>query len=124
MMGWIIYFRSPKIEVIVPEGYRGEIFITFGKKSNSIFLNEYRYKIEKNGLFMSEFDVPNGRIMGGSFCFTYPENKNCLPVVYGRRSDLLKKETGKTTLEHINFFLIEKAKNNLLNSKDTISGIA
>ncbi|MEM8528492.1 MAG: helix-turn-helix transcriptional regulator [Bacteroidota bacterium] len=39
-------------------------------------------------------------------------------------SDLLKKETGKTALEHIHFFLIEKAKNSLLNSSDTISGIA
>ncbi|MEO0899250.1 MAG: helix-turn-helix transcriptional regulator [Bacteroidota bacterium] len=39
-------------------------------------------------------------------------------------SDLLKKETGKTALEHIHFFLIERAKNSLLNSKDTISGIA
>jgi len=39
-------------------------------------------------------------------------------------SDLLKKETGKTTLEHIHFFLIERAKNNLLNSTDSISGIA
>lgn len=39
-------------------------------------------------------------------------------------SDLLKKETGKTTLEHIHLFLIEKAKNSLLNSSDTISGIA
>lgn len=39
-------------------------------------------------------------------------------------SDLLKKETGKTTLEHIHLFLIEKAKNSLLNSNDSISGIA
>lgn len=39
-------------------------------------------------------------------------------------SDLLKRETGKTTLEHIHYFLIEKAKNSLLNSSDTISGIA
>ena len=39
-------------------------------------------------------------------------------------SDLLKKETGKTTLEHIHIFLIEKAKNSLLRSSDTISGIA
>lgn len=39
-------------------------------------------------------------------------------------SDLLKKETGKTALEHIHFFLIERAKNNLLNSSDTISRIA
>jgi len=39
-------------------------------------------------------------------------------------SDLLKRETGKTTLEHIHFFLIERAKSSLLNSSDTISGIA
>ncbi len=39
-------------------------------------------------------------------------------------SDLLKKETGKTTKDHINDFLIEKAKTLLLNSSDSISGIA
>lgn len=39
-------------------------------------------------------------------------------------SDLLKKETGKTALEHIHFFLINRAKNSLLNSTDSISGIA
>ncbi|WP_340200885.1 helix-turn-helix domain-containing protein [Ascidiimonas sp. W6] len=38
-------------------------------------------------------------------------------------SDLLKKETGKTTQEHIHLFVIEKAKNKLLNSKDSISEI-
>jgi len=38
-------------------------------------------------------------------------------------TDLLKKETGKTTLEHIHLFLIEKAKNSLLNSSNTISEI-
>lgn len=39
-------------------------------------------------------------------------------------SDLLKKETGKTTLEHIHLFLIDKAKSNLLNSSESISEIA
>ena len=39
-------------------------------------------------------------------------------------SDLLKKETGKTALEHIHFFLIEKAKNSLLNSSEPISRVA
>ncbi|MEM6343213.1 MAG: helix-turn-helix transcriptional regulator [Bacteroidota bacterium] len=39
-------------------------------------------------------------------------------------SDLLKKETGKTALEHIHFFLIERAKNSLLNSTDSIGEIA
>lgn len=39
-------------------------------------------------------------------------------------TDLLRRETGKTTLEHIHYFLIERAKNRLLSSSDTISGIA
>lgn len=39
-------------------------------------------------------------------------------------SDLLKKETGKTAQEHIHLFLIEKAKNSLLNSTHPISEIA
>ena len=39
-------------------------------------------------------------------------------------TDLLKKETGKTTLEHIHLFIIDKPKNNLLNSSESISEIA
>lgn len=39
-------------------------------------------------------------------------------------SDLLKKETGKNTQEHIHYYVIERAKNRLLNSVDSISQIA
>ncbi len=39
-------------------------------------------------------------------------------------SDLLKKETGKNAKEHINDFVIEKAKTWLLSSNDSISQIA
>ncbi|NRB51358.1 MAG: AraC family transcriptional regulator [Saprospiraceae bacterium] len=39
-------------------------------------------------------------------------------------SDLLRKETGKSAQEHIHLFIIEKAKNTLLNSKRSISEIA
>jgi len=38
-------------------------------------------------------------------------------------SDLLKKETGKTAQEHIHLFVINKAKNKLLNSSESISQI-
>ena len=38
-------------------------------------------------------------------------------------SDLLKKETGKTTQEHIHLYVVEKAKNFLLNSNSSISEI-
>jgi AraC-like DNA-binding protein len=39
-------------------------------------------------------------------------------------SDLLKKETGKSAQEHIHLFIIEKAKNSLLNSSISVSEIA
>ena len=39
-------------------------------------------------------------------------------------SDLLKKETGKNTQEHIHYYLIEQAKNTLLNTDLTVSEIA
>ena len=39
-------------------------------------------------------------------------------------TDLLKKETGKTTKEHLQIQVIETAKNKLLNSEDTVNEIA
>ncbi|MEM9547484.1 MAG: helix-turn-helix transcriptional regulator [Bacteroidota bacterium] len=39
-------------------------------------------------------------------------------------SDLLAKETGRSAKDHINDFLVDKAKNLLLSSADSISGIA
>lgn len=39
-------------------------------------------------------------------------------------SDLLRKETGKSTQDHIHHFIIEQAKTKLLNSKDSASEIA
>lgn len=39
-------------------------------------------------------------------------------------SDLLRRETGKNTREHIRQFLVERAKDRLLSSRDTVSEIA
>lgn len=39
-------------------------------------------------------------------------------------SDLLKKETGSSTKDHINDFIVKKAKNLLLGNTDSVSGIA
>jgi AraC-like DNA-binding protein len=39
-------------------------------------------------------------------------------------SDLLKKETGKNAQEHIHFYLIEEAKNGLINTAKTVNEIA
>ena len=42
----------------------------------------------------------------------------------GYLSDLLKNETGKTAKEHIDLFLVNKAKTALLSTKDSVSGVA
>jgi YesN/AraC family two-component response regulator len=42
----------------------------------------------------------------------------------GYLSDLLKKETGKNAQDHIHFYLIEEAKNVLLNTGKSVSEIA
>ena len=49
------------------------------------------------------------------------EELNLSPNYLG---DLLKQESGKSPIEHIHYHLIEKAKNLLLNSPDSISEIA
>ncbi|MEL6843065.1 MAG: helix-turn-helix transcriptional regulator, partial [Bacteroidota bacterium] len=42
----------------------------------------------------------------------------------GYLSDVLRRETGRSAKEHINDYIIDKAKNLLLGSDDSISGIA
>ncbi|OEK06239.1 helix-turn-helix domain-containing protein [Roseivirga misakiensis] len=53
---------------------------------------------------------------------TFCANELSLSASY--LSDLLKKETGKTTHEHIHLFVVNKAKNILLNSSHPVSEIA
>ena len=49
----------------------------------------------------------------------------CSKSISRNSSDLLKKETGKSTQEHIHYYLIEEAKNRLLSStNESISEIA
>lgn len=60
----------------------------------------------------AEFGLPNVQYLAQKLNFS----SNYL-------SDLLKKETGKTAQEHIHLFVINKAKNSLLNSSNSISEI-
>lgn len=61
---------------------------------------------------VNELGVPNVQYLANELNFS----SNYL-------SDLLKKETGKTAQEHIHLFVIERAKNTLLNSSQSISEI-
>jgi AraC-like DNA-binding protein len=61
---------------------------------------------------VSEIGVPNVQYLA-----------NQLNLSSNYLSDLLKKETGKTAQEHIHLFVIERAKNSLLNSGRSISEV-
>jgi AraC-like DNA-binding protein len=61
---------------------------------------------------VNELGIPNVQYLASELNFS----SNYL-------SDLLKKETGKTAQEHIHLFVIERAKNTLLNSSQSISEI-
>lgn len=67
--------------------------------------------------YNSELQIDNG----------IPTVKYCADKIHkspNYLSDLLKKETGRSALDHIHFYIIEKAKNMLLGSEDTVSEIA
>ncbi len=56
-----------------------------------------------------------------------PTVKQCAEEVHlstNYLSDLLRRETGKSTQDHIHYYVLELAKNKLLSTKTSISGIA
>jgi len=76
-------------------------------------------RVEK---LLKEYYQNHDLIQAGQPTIQYLANQCHLSPSY--LSDLLTKETGRSAKEHINEFLIEKAKHLLLSSTDSISGIA
>ncbi len=67
------------------------------------------------------FDTSQPEISG------YPSVKYCareMGYSPGYLSDLLKRETGKSTQEHISYYMIEKAKGMLLGTDEPVNKIA
>jgi len=80
---------------------------------------DFLIKFEKYLLSYFESDLPSEKGI--------PSVKKCgesLGMSGKYLSDLLKKETGKSITEHINAHIVEKAKNELLNSNNPINQIA
>lgn len=76
-----------------------------------------RFNHVLNAYFKSQEQLQNG----------IPSVKHCagkLTLSPNYLSDLLKKETGRNTQEHIHRYIIERAKTNLLASNDSVSQIA
>lgn len=94
--------------------FYGRQFITRENQNRDIvkrldhFLREYI-----NSERLKEAGIPSVK---------YCAEQMCLSPNY--LSDLLKKETGKNTQEHIHYYLIERAKNRLLGSSSSINEIA
>ena len=82
---------------------------------NSDFVSDFEAKLKT--YFNSELIVDKGLPTANYF-------GNALNMSPNYLSDLLKKETGKSIKENIDSYIIRKAKNILLNSKNSISEIA
>lgn len=78
--------------------------------------------VAKVEILLKDYYKENALIDKGQPTIQYLANQCYLSPSY--LSDLLAKETGRSAKDHINDFLVEKAKNLLLNSTDSISGIA
>lgn len=94
--------------------FYGRQFIT-RKKQNSDLLTNFEQLVL--GYFKSEATVNLGLPSVEYF-------SKRLNLSAGYLTDLLKKETGKTTKEFIQLQIVELAKDRLLNSNDTVSEIA
>lgn len=94
--------------------FYGRQFITRSHHSKSIVS---RFEEILSDYFESDLAKENG----------LPSVKYCADQLHlssNYLGDLLKQETGKSAIDHIHYYLIEKAKSLLLNSSDSISEIA
>jgi AraC family transcriptional regulator, transcriptional activator of pobA len=94
--------------------FYGRQFIT-RKKVNSDLLSKFEKLVD--AYFNSQQIVENGLPNVDYFA-------SKLNLSAGYLTDLLKKETGKTTKEYLQLQIIENAKYKLLNSNDTVNEIA
>jgi AraC-like DNA-binding protein len=78
--------------------------------------------VSKVEVLLKDYYRSNELIDKGQPTIKYLADKCHLSASY--LSDLLTKETGRSAKDHMNDFLVEKAKNLLLSSTDSISGIA
>lgn len=78
--------------------------------------------VAKVELLLKNYHLENQIIEKGQPTIQYLASHCHLSASY--LSDLLTKETGRSAKEHINDFLIEQAKDLLLGSTNSISGIA
>lgn len=94
--------------------FYGRQFIT-RKNSNSNIIAQVENILKEyfNSIRMREQSLPTVKYLS--------ERVN---LSAGYLSDLLKKETGMTAQDHIHYYLIEEAKNILLNSDQSVSEIA
>ncbi|RZK63780.1 MAG: AraC family transcriptional regulator, partial [Pedobacter sp.] len=93
--------------------FYGRQFITRKNSTNAVLI-----QFEKN---LTQYFQDNKQEKGLPTVKYLSEQVNLSP---GYLSDLLKKETGKNTQDHIHLYLIEEAKNKLIGTNKSVSEIA
>ncbi|WP_044204487.1 AraC family transcriptional regulator [Flammeovirga sp. OC4] len=78
--------------------------------------------VSKVEVLLKDYYKKNELVESGQPTIQYLADQCFISASY--LSDLLAKETGRSAKDHINDFIIDKAKNMLVNSSDSISGIA
>lgn len=94
--------------------FYGRQFITRTNQNKDIIV---RFEAFITNYFNSD-KLKNDGIPSVKYC---AEKMNLSPNYF---SDLLKRETGKNTQEHIHYYLLEKAKTLLVNTNNTVNEIA
>ena len=94
--------------------YYNRQFITRTNQNKDVIVNFEKFI----SAYFNSDKIKNSGIPTVKYC---AEAMNLSPNYF---SDLLKSETGKNTQEHIHYYLLEKAKNMLANSNQSINEIA
>lgn len=94
--------------------FYGRQFITRTNQNKDVIVRFEEFIID----YFNSYKLKNNGIPTVKYC---AEAMNLSPNYF---SDLLKSETGKNTQEHIHYYLLEKAKNLLVNSNLSIGEIA
>lgn len=100
---------------------------TLLKFSDRFYNRQFLNRKEVSSILLDKFDTELRKFYNDNLLEGIPNIKKIaqkLSISQRYLSDTLKKETGKSAKEHINLFIIEKAKDKLLGSSESVSEIA
>lgn len=110
-----------------PDEFSREIILsqidTLLRYADRFYRRQFHQRKESGGAVQERFDEAYERLSGDTIP-TVQEMADKLHVTPRYLSDALKAETGKTAKEYLHLQLIDKAKNRLLESNDSVATVA